>query len=190
MIPSSHRTASGPDADLSLAQADRPADSELIRLRADGADEQAMQDLCALPLEQRLRTAVACETRPGDVIVYATPTFHASFNGKQFRPLFQLMYWANDKTLRRHRRQEARAIRRNHEAMFNFPDETHYPYVNTDEWVGAAPSSERASLRREWAAWMRELAWVEEAPIVGQVEAQAAAEAEGATVSAVQGAKL
>eukprot|EP01051_Picozoa_sp_SAG22_P034276 SAG22_NODE_15464_length_348_cov_0.875502_1_plen_38_part_10 len=38
MIPSSYRTASGPDAHLSLAQADRPADSELIRLRADGDD--------------------------------------------------------------------------------------------------------------------------------------------------------
>ena len=97
---------------LSLTEDTRP--TELLRLVAGGDDEAVLSHICAMPAAQRARLEVACEVRPGDVIAYATPLFHSSFNGGALRPVFQTMFWAESPTheLRVARRKEARTIRR------------------------------------------------------------------------------
>eukprot|EP01045_Picozoa_sp_COSAG04_P001984 COSAG04_NODE_69_length_29236_cov_15.813680_6_plen_198_part_00 len=185
---------------LSLTEDTRP--TELLRLVAGGDDEAVLTHVCNMPAAQRARVEVACEVRPGDVIAYATPLFHSSFNGGAFRPVFQTTFWAESPTheLRVARRKEARTIRReppryrchlgcillkmpavslltgNHYNMFNFPDSTHYPYCPAD-WAAAGAKD---SPRREWARQMAEVAWVEERGIASEEEAEALAEQERA----------
>ena len=202
VIPSSQSTLppDDPMRNLSLTEDTRP--TELLRLVAGGDDEAVLSGICAMPAAKRARLEVACEVRPGDVIAYATPLFHSSFNGGAFRPVFQTTFWAESPTheLRVARRKEARTIRReppryrchlgcillkmpavslltgNHYNMFNFPDSTHYPYCPAD-WAAAGAKD---SPRREWARQMAEVAWVEERGIVSEEEAEALAEQERA----------
>ena len=184
VIPSSQRTLLDNGDGLSLEA--EPVQVE--RLRPDGKDDdEVLSRLCAMPEEQRSTVEVVCETQPGDVIAYATPLFHASFNGGNFRPLFQVNYWAEAPTpaLTASRRQESRTIRRNHRAMFNFPDDTHYPYC-PQAWIDAGGAG---SPRQEWARMHRELAWVEEgsAGILEEEEAAAVAREEWRELEAAEG---
>ena len=92
--------------------------------------------LAVLPGDKML-SSVVVESEPGDVIPFAMPLLHASFGGCPGRRLGATVYWYPSATPAQleARRREVRAIRGNHERMFEFPADE--PYCHPDFIAGA-----------------------------------------------------
>ena len=105
----------------------------------------------------KMLPSVVVESEPGDVIPFAMPLLHASFGGCPGRRLGATVYWYPSATPAQleARRREVRAIRGNHERMFEFPlDE---PYCHPDFIAGARGNE----VRSRWLEQLRNLGWIE-----------------------------
>ena len=85
------------------------------------------------------------------------PLLHASFGGGPGRRLGATVYWYPSATPAQleARRREVRAIRGNHERMFEFPADE--PYCHPDFIAGARCNE----VRSRWLKQLRNLGWIE-----------------------------
>ncbi|MDP6359493.1 MAG: phytanoyl-CoA dioxygenase family protein [Planctomycetota bacterium] len=110
-------------------------------------------------LEKKMPSENWCaivETAPGDVIAFATPLYHSSFNGASGRMICATIYFVKPSTPEgiESRRQEAEIIPKNHQKMFNYPAGRTF---HSPEWVRTIQDD---PARRHWIDALKETGWL------------------------------
>jgi hypothetical protein len=135
-----------------------PGELEEISVSANDFIEERLSITHEM-LEKKMPSDDWCaivETAPGDVIVFATPLYHSSFNGASGRILCATVYWVKPTSPEgiESRRKEAEIIPRNHQEMFNYPDGRPF---HSPEWVRSIQNDPR---RRHWIDALTETNWL------------------------------